>query len=161
MAYFPKMTSEFPRQSHEFRRVLWTGESSQLVEMTVPVKGSGPEGRGEIGNGMSRRRRKNTACKANETRLFRRGAPRRPGEQRSTCIRVSICSYSVLNSILFSLKANARPSLPAKSRSVRQETYALFLRALSTTVSDRCIPISSCLAYKVCSLQSSTSEMKS
>lgn len=51
MAYFPKMTSEFPRKSHEFRRVLWTGESSQLVEMTIPVKGSGPEGRGEIGNG--------------------------------------------------------------------------------------------------------------
>ncbi|KAJ9102524.1 hypothetical protein QFC21_002925 [Naganishia friedmannii] len=50
MAYFPKMTSEFPRKSHEFRRVLWTGESSQLVEMTIPVKGTGPEGRGEIGN---------------------------------------------------------------------------------------------------------------
>ncbi|KAJ9096596.1 hypothetical protein QFC19_007129 [Naganishia cerealis] len=50
MAYFPKMTTEFPRKSHEFRRVLWTGESSQLVEMTIPVKGSGPDGRGEIGN---------------------------------------------------------------------------------------------------------------
>ncbi len=39
MAVFPKMTSEFPTQSKEFRRVLWTGESSQLVEMTIPVDG--------------------------------------------------------------------------------------------------------------------------
>jgi hypothetical protein len=39
MAHFPKMTSEYPANSKEFRRVLWTGESSQLVEMTIPVDG--------------------------------------------------------------------------------------------------------------------------
>jgi hypothetical protein len=39
MVYFPQMTSEFPAQSDVFRRVLWTGESSQLVEMTIPVGG--------------------------------------------------------------------------------------------------------------------------
>lgn len=33
------MTSEYPAHSKEFRRVLWTGESSQLVEMTIPVDG--------------------------------------------------------------------------------------------------------------------------
>lgn len=39
MAVFPKITTELPAQSDEFRRVLWTGESSQLVEMTIPVGG--------------------------------------------------------------------------------------------------------------------------
>lgn len=39
MAVFPKITSDYPAQSDEFRRVLWTGESSQLVEMTIPVGG--------------------------------------------------------------------------------------------------------------------------
>jgi hypothetical protein len=48
MVYFPQMTSEFPAQSDVFRRVLWTGESSQLVEMTIPVGG-------EIGEEVSER----------------------------------------------------------------------------------------------------------
>lgn len=39
MQHYPKMTTEFPAKSEEFRRVLWTGESSQLVEMTIPVGG--------------------------------------------------------------------------------------------------------------------------
>lgn len=33
------MVSEFPAKSEEFRRVLWTGISSQVVEMTIPVGG--------------------------------------------------------------------------------------------------------------------------
>lgn len=39
MQHYPKMTTEYPAKSEEFRRVLWTGESSQLVEMTIPVGG--------------------------------------------------------------------------------------------------------------------------
>ncbi|KAG7575298.1 hypothetical protein FFLO_00462 [Filobasidium floriforme] len=39
MQHYPKMTTEFPAKSEEFRRVLWTGQSSQLVEMTIPVGG--------------------------------------------------------------------------------------------------------------------------
>jgi mannose-6-phosphate isomerase-like protein (cupin superfamily) len=39
MVYFGNMTTSFPSQSGEFRRVLWTGLYSQLVLMTVPVDG--------------------------------------------------------------------------------------------------------------------------
>jgi len=39
MQYFPGMTSTLPAESHEFRRVLWTGLYSQVVLMTVPVGG--------------------------------------------------------------------------------------------------------------------------
>ncbi|KZS89157.1 RmlC-like cupin [Sistotremastrum niveocremeum HHB9708] len=38
MAYFPKIDST-AHSSAEFRRVLWTGEHSQLVIMTIPVGG--------------------------------------------------------------------------------------------------------------------------
>ena len=39
MAYFPNMLGALPASSAEFRRVLWTGEHSQLVLMTIPVGG--------------------------------------------------------------------------------------------------------------------------
>ena len=39
MAYFPNMLGALPSSSAEFRRVLWTGEHSQLVLMTIPVGG--------------------------------------------------------------------------------------------------------------------------
>ncbi|KAK4230282.1 RmlC-like cupin domain-containing protein [Podospora fimiseda] len=39
MQYFPSMTTSLPAESHEFRRVLWTGLYSQVVLMTVPVGG--------------------------------------------------------------------------------------------------------------------------
>jgi mannose-6-phosphate isomerase-like protein (cupin superfamily) len=39
MQYFPGMTNSLPAESHEFRRVLWTGLYSQVVLMTVPVGG--------------------------------------------------------------------------------------------------------------------------
>ncbi|KAK4442210.1 RmlC-like cupin domain-containing protein [Podospora aff. communis PSN243] len=39
MQYFPNMTNSLPAESHEFRRVLWTGLYSQVVLMTVPVGG--------------------------------------------------------------------------------------------------------------------------
>ena len=39
IAYFPNMTTSLPASSAEFRRVLWTGLYSQVVLMTVPVKG--------------------------------------------------------------------------------------------------------------------------
>ncbi|KAF8759624.1 enoyl-CoA hydratase isomerase family [Rhizoctonia solani] len=38
MAHFPKIESQ-ASESHDFRRVLWTGEHSQLVIMTIPVDG--------------------------------------------------------------------------------------------------------------------------
>ncbi|CUA67760.1 hypothetical protein RSOLAG22IIIB_03187 [Rhizoctonia solani] len=38
MAYFPKLESQ-AADSPDFRRVLWTGEHSQLVIMTIPVDG--------------------------------------------------------------------------------------------------------------------------
>ncbi|CAE6422813.1 unnamed protein product [Rhizoctonia solani] len=38
MAHFPKIESQ-AADSHDFRRVLWTGEHSQLVIMTIPVDG--------------------------------------------------------------------------------------------------------------------------
>lgn len=39
MVYFPKMDSDLPTSSTEFRRVLWTGLYSQVVLMTIPVGG--------------------------------------------------------------------------------------------------------------------------
>jgi mannose-6-phosphate isomerase-like protein (cupin superfamily) len=39
MAYFPKMNSDLPASSTEFRKVLWTGLYSQVVLMTIPVGG--------------------------------------------------------------------------------------------------------------------------
>ncbi|KAL5636505.1 hypothetical protein ACGC1H_000456 [Rhizoctonia solani] len=38
MAHFPKLESQ-AADSPDFRRVLWTGEHSQLVIMTIPVDG--------------------------------------------------------------------------------------------------------------------------
>lgn len=129
------MTSEFPRKSHEFRRVLWTGESSQLVEMTIPVKGSGPEGRGEIGNGMWRREIQ-MVLRPDGLWPISRGAPRRPGEHtRYLHTDFHVLILDCPNSISCSLKASARPSLLVKSRSVKQEICASFLRELNTTVS--------------------------
>ncbi|WWD22908.1 hypothetical protein CI109_107403 [Kwoniella shandongensis] len=39
MAHFPRITTSLPSEYGEFRNVLWTGESSQLVLMTIPVGG--------------------------------------------------------------------------------------------------------------------------
>ncbi len=39
MVYFPRVTTSFPSKYSEFRNVLFTGESSQLVVMTIPVGG--------------------------------------------------------------------------------------------------------------------------
>ncbi|WVN89889.1 uncharacterized protein L203_105119 [Cryptococcus depauperatus CBS 7841] len=39
MAHFPRITTSLPSEHAEFRTVLWTGKSSQLVLMTVPVGG--------------------------------------------------------------------------------------------------------------------------
>ncbi|KAK4686840.1 hypothetical protein P7C73_g3286, partial [Tremellales sp. Uapishka_1] len=39
MAHFERITTSLPSQYGEFRNVLWTGESSQLVVMTIPVGG--------------------------------------------------------------------------------------------------------------------------
>ena len=53
MQHYPKMTTEYPAKSEEFRRVLWTGESSQLVEMTIPVGGDiGEEASSEHGSDL-------------------------------------------------------------------------------------------------------------
>ncbi|WRT63349.1 uncharacterized protein IL334_000254 [Kwoniella shivajii] len=39
MAHFPRITTSLPSEHGEFRNVLWTGESSQLALMTIPVGG--------------------------------------------------------------------------------------------------------------------------
>lgn len=39
MIHFPNMTTALPSKPGEVRRVLWTGLSSQVVLMTVPVDG--------------------------------------------------------------------------------------------------------------------------
>ncbi|ODO05089.1 mannose-6-phosphate isomerase [Cryptococcus wingfieldii CBS 7118] len=39
MSVFPRITTSLPSEHAEFRNVLWTGESSQLVLMTIPVGG--------------------------------------------------------------------------------------------------------------------------
>jgi mannose-6-phosphate isomerase-like protein (cupin superfamily) len=39
MYYFPRITTSLPSKYSEFRNVLFTGESSQLVVMTIPVGG--------------------------------------------------------------------------------------------------------------------------
>ncbi|KGB75067.1 mannose-6-phosphate isomerase [Cryptococcus deuterogattii 99/473] len=39
MAHFPRITSSLPSEHSDFRTVMWTGESSQLVLMTIPVGG--------------------------------------------------------------------------------------------------------------------------
>lgn len=39
MVVFERVTTSFPSEYGEFRNVLFTGESSQLVVMTIPVGG--------------------------------------------------------------------------------------------------------------------------
>ncbi|WVR03207.1 hypothetical protein IAU60_000198 [Kwoniella sp. DSM 27419] len=39
MVVFPRATTSMPSEFSEFRHVLWTGVSSQLVAMTIPVGG--------------------------------------------------------------------------------------------------------------------------
>ncbi|MCJ1374439.1 hypothetical protein MMC20_005671 [Loxospora ochrophaea] len=39
MVHFPKMNSSLPSTSSDFRRVLWTGQYSQVLVMTIPPGG--------------------------------------------------------------------------------------------------------------------------
>ncbi|KAL7416709.1 RmlC-like cupin domain-containing protein [Mrakia frigida] len=39
MAYFPNMTQSLPSETADFRTVLWTGQYSQVVLMTIPPGG--------------------------------------------------------------------------------------------------------------------------
>ena len=102
-----KNINALPSQYPDFRSVLWTGESSQLVVMTVPVGG-------EIGDEVSGRDRSGAS-----------GDGEWHADLRSTTS--TRCSSS--------LPVYAKLLSRVKSLKCKLATWSLFPRALSTTVS--------------------------